>query len=311
VIGEPQILGQLKAAHALAAEAGSLGTLLGRCLERAFGVAKRVRSETSIARGAASVSSVAVDLAQRVFGELEGKQVLVIGAGKMSSLAARKLADEGVAELLVINRSPEKAAALAAEIGGKARPWESLPELLAAADVVISSTGAQRPIIDRALMKQTVKARRHRPLFVIDIAVPRDVEPEAGKLDGVYLFDIDDLERVVAENRKGRERESSTAEHIVDAEAAQFLAWQRAQAAVPVIKELRERFQGVAAAEAQKAIAAAGASPSPEALQRLAESIVAKLLHKPLMAIKQDDGLAQAARRLFDLGETKPEKEKP
>jgi glutamyl-tRNA reductase len=231
----------------------------------------------------------------------------------MSALAARKLAGEGVAELLVINRSPERASALALEIGGQTRPWEALPDLLAAADVVISSTGSPRPIIDRALMKQTVKARRHRPIFVIDIAVPRDVEPEAGKLDGVYLFDIDDLERVVAENRKGRERESSGAEKIVEDETAQFLAWQRAQAAVPIIKELRERFQSVAAAEAEKAIAQGA---SPEAMKRLADAIVAKLLHKPLMAIKHDDGLAPAARRLFDLGgeaEARPDgkKEKP
>ena len=315
VVGEPQILGQLKTAHALAAEAGSLGPLLGRCLERAFGVAKRVRSETAIARGSATVSSVAVDLASRVFGELEGKSVLVIGAGKMSALAARKLAGEGAAELLVTNRSPDRATALAAEIGGKARPWASLPELLAAADVVISSTGAQQPIIDRALMKQVVKARRHRPIFVVDIAVPRDVDPEAGKLDGVYLFDIDDLEKVVTDNRKGRERESSSAELIVATETAQFLAWQRAQAATPVIKELRERFQTVAAAEAKKAIASAGAAAAPEALTRLAEAIVAKLLHKPMMAIKQDDALAAAARRLFDLDAESqgpgPGKEKP
>jgi glutamyl-tRNA reductase len=242
---------------------------------------------------------VAVDLASRVFGNLEGKTVLVIGAGKMSALAARKLAGEGAGELLVTNRSPERAAALAGEIGGKARPWEQLAELMTAADVVVSSTGAQLPIIDRAFMKQIVKARRHRSLFIVDIAVPRDVDPEAGKLDGVYLFDIDDLQKVVADNRKGRERESSSAELIVDAETVQFLAWQRAQSAVPVIKELRERFQSIAAAEAKKA----AAGGNPEALNRLADAIVAKLLHKPLMAIKQDDALALAARRLFDLDE--------
>jgi glutamyl-tRNA reductase len=267
-------------------------------------VAKRVRSETAIARGAANVSSVAVELAGRVFGELEKKTVLVVGAGKMSALAARHLAGEGAAPILVTNRSPQRAETLAADIGGEARPWAKLTELFVEADVVVSSTGAQEPIATRATMKQVMKARKHRPIFIVDIAVPRDFEPDAAKIDGVYLFDIDDLERVVADNRRGREGESSSAELIVEHETRQFLSWQRAQGAVPTIKALRERSLAIATAEAKKFASAAGPG-NEEAMVRLAQSIVNKLLHKPLTAMKADDELAEAAQRLFDLGEEK------
>jgi glutamyl-tRNA reductase len=309
VVGEPQVLGQLKNAYGIATAAGNVGPVLARFLQRAFGVAKRVRTETAIGRGAANVSSVAVELAQRVFGALDGKTVLVIGAGKMSALAARHLADAGAEPLWVTNRTAERAEALAATIGGQARPWAELSTLLAGADVVVSSTGAREPIITRAAMKTIMKERRHRPVFLIDIAVPRDVEPDTGKLDGVYLFDIDDLERVVADNRKGREQESTSAERIVQVEAQRFVAWQRAQGTVPTIKQLRARFQDVADAEVVKAAAALGAERGPE-LQRLADAIVAKLLHAPSMALKSDDGaeLGPAVERLFALGspEEKP-----
>jgi len=305
VVGEPQILGQMKSAYGIAAQAGAVGPLLGRCLERAFGVAKRVRSETAIARGAANVSSVAVQLAQRVFGDLDGKTVLVIGAGKMSDLAARHLVDDGAARILVTNRSPERAEALARRVAGEARPWADLEKLLAAADVVISSTGSTEPIIGKALMKGVMKARKHQPIFLMDIAVPRDIEPACGDVDGVYLFDIDDLERVVVENRQGRERESQSAELIVEAETRQFLSWHRSQGVVPTIKGLRERFQTVAQAEVQKTLATLGprADGSEKAVRQLADSIVAKLLHAPMMALKGEDAdaLAAAVEKLFDL----------
>jgi glutamyl-tRNA reductase len=309
VLGEPQILGQLKDAYSVATKAGCVGPLLGRCLERAFGVAKRVRTETAIARGAANVSSVSVDLAKSVFGELDGRSLLVVGAGKMSALAARHLMDDGASELVVTNRSPARAEELAREVGGTAAPFDDLPRLLAHADLVVTSTGAREPIITKALLKATMKARRHKPLFVVDIAVPRDVEPEAGKLDGVYLFDIDDLERVAGQNRREREKEAQAAERIVEAETAQFLAWLRSQGVVPTIKELRERFQGVAAAEAEKTVSALGGkldAASAEQIRRMADAIVNKLLHTPSMALKQgseDEALLAAARRLFALAE--------
>ncbi len=307
VVGEPQILGQLKDAYQMAVRAGSVGPLVGRCLERAFGVAKRVRTETEIARGAANVSSVAVELAKRVFGKLDGKTVLVVGAGKMSDLAARHLRDDGVEQIRVANRTPERARELAERIGGVAVPWEALDDELVLADVVITSTGSRQPILTRARLKPVTRARRYRSLFIVDIAVPRDVEPEVGKLEGVYLFDIDDLEEVVVQNRKGRDAEAQSAERIVEAETAQFLSWLRAQGVVPTIKDLRERFMGVAVAEAERTLASLGGridAAGQAMVRQMAEAIVAKLLHTPLMALKTDeevDLLVAATRRLFAL----------
>jgi glutamyl-tRNA reductase len=291
VLGEAQILGQLKEAYGVAGASGTSGPLLGRCMERAFGVAKRVRSETAIARGAANVSTVAVDLAHRVFGDLAGKSVLVIGAGKMSRLAARHLYGSGAKHIVVTNRSPEKAEALAAEIDGIARPWAQLEQLLADADVVISSTGAREPILTKALFKKVTKARRWRPLVVIDIAVPRDAEPKIGELDGVYLYDIDDLEKVVAANLAERAKSAEQAIKIVEHEAAQFEQWLRTQSVVPTIRALRERFHQVAETELQKTIEQLGRreplSPTQrESVQRVMQLVVNKLLHQPTTALR-------------------------
>ncbi len=311
VLGEAQILGQLKSSFATAAGRGATGAVLGRCLERAFGVAKRVRTETQIARGAANISSVAVELAHRVFGDLTGKIVLVVGAGKMSTLAARHLRQAGVADILVTNRSPERAQRLADEIDGVARPWAQLEELLAAADVVISSTGAQEPVLTRPLLKRVAKARRWRSLMIVDIAVPRDADPAVGKLEGVYLFDIDDLEKVVASNLEGRARAADDAARIVDHEAAQFEQWLRSQHVVPTIRALREHFTHVADAEAQKTIDALrrkdlSAEQRDEAVRRLAQLVVAKLLHRPQTALRaagpgDAERLVDSAVQLFGL----------
>jgi glutamyl-tRNA reductase len=308
VVGEAQILGQLKDSFATAGSAGTSGPVLGRCLERAFGVAKRVRSETAIARGSSNVSSVAVELAARVFGDLHGKHVLVVGAGKMSALAARHLRQAGVADLVVTNRSPERAHKLAEELDATARPWGELEELLAAADVVISSTGAREPILTVPLFKKVAKRRRWRPIVVVDIAVPRDADPDIGKQDGVYVFDIDDLERVVAANLAERQKAAEHAERIVAVEVGQFEAWLRAQKVVPTIRALRDHFARVADVEVEKLVAQlARKELSPgerdEAVRRSIQLVVAKLLHQPQMALKADDadGLAAAAQRLFAL----------
>jgi glutamyl-tRNA reductase len=311
VLGEAQILGQLKAAYGVASAAGTSGPLLGRCLERAFGVAKRVRTETAIARGAANVSTVAVDLARRVFGNLTGKSVLVVGAGKMSTLAARHLYASGAHHIAVTNRSPEKAEALAAEIDGIARPWADLEQLLAEADVVISSTGAREPILTRPLFKRVTKARRWRQLVVIDIAVPRDADPAIGDFDGVYVFDIDDLEKVVAANLAERAKAAEHAARIVEHEAGQFEHWMRSQGVVPTIRALRERFARVAEAEVQKTLeqlARRDYSPAQqrEAIQRLVQLVVNKLLHQPTIALREappdEAGMrAEILCQLFDL----------
>lgn len=310
VLGEAQILGQLKAAFNITQRTGATGQILGRCMERAFGVAKRVRTETGVSLGAANVSTVAVDLARRVFGDLEGRQVLVVGAGKMSAVAVRHLRANGAGEILVTNRSPEKAHMLADEVDGIARPWADLDDLLVIADVVISSTAAQSPLLTKQRMKKVVKRRRYQSLVVIDIAVPRDAEPSIGNLDGLYLFDIDDLERVVTANLNERASEARGAERIVEAEVSQFRKWQRAQRAVPTIRSLRQHFRSVARTEVDKVIAQIGDGKTPEqheeAIRRLGNIIVNKLLHVPMTALKSGDEeemevLVSATQRLFDL----------
>ena len=302
VVGEAQILGQLKAAYGVAGGAGTAGPVLSRCLERAFGVAKRVRTETHIARGAANVSSVAVELASRVFGKLDGKSVLVIGAGKMSRLAARHLYASGAKQIVVTNRSLEKAEALAAEIDGDAKPWADLDKLLAAADVVISSTGAREPILTHKLFKQVTKARRWRPMIVIDIAVPRDAEPAIGELDGVYLYDIDNLDKVVAANLAERAKAAGQASRIVEHEAGQFEHWIRTQGVVPTIRALRDRFAQVAETEVQKVLdqlSRKDHTPQQqrEALQRVVQLVINKLLHTPTTMLREsppDEGALRA-----------------
>jgi glutamyl-tRNA reductase len=295
VLGEAQILGQLKEAYSVAGKSGTSGPVLGRCLERAFGVAKRVRTETAIARGAANVSTVAVDLAHRVFGDLSGKSVLVVGAGKMSTLAARHLYANGAKHIVVTNRSPQKAEALAAEIDGIAKPWEALVDLLAEADVVISSTGAREPILTKALFKKVTKARRYRQIVVIDIAVPRDAEPVIGEMENVFLYDIDDLEKVVASNLASRAKAGEQAGKIVEHEAGQFEQWLRSQGVVPTIRALREKFASIADAEVHKALDQLARKEHSreqqrEIIQRLVQLVVNKLLHQPTTALREARG---------------------
>jgi glutamyl-tRNA reductase len=303
VVGEAQINGQLKAAYGIAGKAGTAGPVLSRALERAFGVAKRVRTETQIARGSANVSSVAVELAGRVFGDLKGKSVLVVGAGKMSTLAARHLYSEGAQRIVVTNRSPEKAQALADEIEGTARPWDQLEQLLVEADVVISSTGAREPILTRGLFKKVTKARRWKPMIVIDIAVPRDAEPAISDLDGVYLFDIDALDKVVQANLAERAKHAEHASKIVEHEAGQFEQWLRTQGVVPTIRALREHFAHVADAEVGKALDQLAKKDMTrdqqrELLQRTVQLVVNKLLHAPTAALRgaaADEAMVRAA----------------
>jgi glutamyl-tRNA reductase len=291
VVGEAQILGQLKDAYAFAGTAGTSGPVLSRAVERAFGVAKRVRTETLIARGAANVSSVAVELAGRVFGNLAGKNVLVIGAGKMSSLAAKHLYSNGAQKIVVTNRSPAKADALADEIEATARPWAELEQLLVEADVVITSTGSREPVLTKPMFKKIAKARRYRPMMVIDIAVPRDAEPAIADVDGVYLFDIDDLDKVVAANLAERQKAAEHAGRIVEHEAGQFEHWLRSQRVVPTIRALRDKFAQVADAEVQKALEQLARKDMTrdqqrEMLQRVVQLVVNKLLHQPMAVLR-------------------------
>ena len=309
VLGEAQILGQLKSAYGVSLREGAVGPILGRCLERAFHTAKRVRTETGIARGAANVSTVAVELAGKVFGELTGRSVLLVGAGKMSALAARHLRSSGASTILVTNRSFERAEELADQVDGLARPWDKLESLLGVADVVLSSTAAQQPLLTKRLFKRVTKLRRYRPLVVIDIAVPRDAEPEIGKLDGVYLFDIDDLEQVVAATLKDRAQEAELAQEIVQSETQQFRQWMASQMVVPTIRGLRQHFESIANTQLDltlRGLEDKTPAQREQAVRRLASAIVNKLLHQPLTALRSSDQpsteqLLAAVHELFDL----------
>jgi glutamyl-tRNA reductase len=307
VVGEPQILGQVKQAHEAAVKQGTSGSTLNACFERAFRVARQVRRDTEIARNPVSVSSVAIEVAREVFGDFRGRRVLVVGAGKMSELAARTLRTHG-ATLTVTNRTRSRADDLAGRFGATARDWADLPAALGEADIVIASTGAQRPVLTTVMLKQVQRARKGRPLFMLDIAVPRDVEPEVGTLDGIYLFDIDDLQKVADKHRAGRQSEAADAEAMVKQELDRFLKAWRGRQLAPTITALRAHVLGLAQAEAARITAAMPSLGEREkrALADLADGIAKKLLHVPQMALRQDDGedavsLVTAVQRLFAL----------
>jgi glutamyl-tRNA reductase len=310
VVGEPQILGQVKEAFDAATEAGTVGTLLGRCFTQAFATAKRVRNETGIAEGTVSVSSIACELAKKIFGNLEGRRALLLGAGEMGESAARSLRQTGT-HLHVINRSEERAQALAESCDGRAVPYEHLTTELAEADVVIASTASPKFILTPQLMKGVVRTRRHRPLFIIDIAVPRDVDPRVGNMDNVFVYDVDDLQQVAEENLAVRAREAALAEHIVEDEVESFLTWRRSLELAPTIVALRKRFGQVAEEELRRALPRLQSLSEPDraVLEAMSRSLVNKLLHQPMTELKAGAGapdgalLIDAVRRLFALSE--------
>jgi len=305
VVGEPQILGQTKQAYDAAVQHGTAGAVLRACFEEgAFRVARRVRRETAIARNPVSVSSVAVEFARQVVGDFGRKRVLIVGAGKMSELAARTLRTHG-ATLTVINRTRARAEELAQRFGADVADWNDLQGALTSADIVIASTGAQRPVLTLDLLRQVRKARRGRQLCLLDIAVPRDVEPEAGKLDGVYLFDIDDLQKQASEHRAEREEEAAEAEAVVEEELGRFVKRWRSRQLGPMVTALQSHFHGIARAEVQRV---SGGVDEKERKARLdlLESTIKKLLHLPMTALREADpdegmSLVQAAQRLFSL----------
>jgi glutamyl-tRNA reductase len=318
VVGEPQILGQVKEAFDAASEAGTMGTLLGRCFTQAFSTAKRVRNETGIAEGTVSVSSIACELAKKIFGKLEGRRTLLLGAGEMGEAAARSLRQTGT-NLHVVNRSEERAQALAQACDGRAVPYERLSTELADADVVIASTASSKFILTPELMKSVVRTRRHRPLFIIDIAVPRDVDPRVGNMDNVFVYDVDDLQQVAEENLAVRAREAAQAERIIEEEVESFLTWRRSLELAPTIVALRKRFGQVAEEELRRALPRLeGLSEADRAvLEAMSRSLVNKLLHQPMTELKagagEPDGalLIDAVRRLFDLAEEERSGEAP
>jgi glutamyl-tRNA reductase len=307
VVGEPQILGQVKEAYGLAASAETARAFVSRLCNRAFVTAKRVRNETEIARGAGSVSQVAVELVEKIFGTLRDRVVLLVGAGKMGALSAKALRELGADRILVTNRSPEKARALATEIGASAEPWEGLHSLLALADVVIVSTGAPTYVITQDLAVRVMKARRGRSICFIDLAVPRNVDPACGQQDNVYAYDIDDLQKVVVQTHAARAEEAIRAEAIVEAEVMAFSQERETRAALPVLAELRRRAEQIARAEAERTVAHLGGKldeKGRKSVEAMAQAIVNKLLHGPTARLKEaaasgDSDLPGAAAELF------------
>jgi glutamyl-tRNA reductase len=309
VMGEPQVLGQVKDAFSVASQLGCTGPLLNKLFHSAFAAGKRVRSETALSAGAVSVSYAAVALAKKIFGILKDRTVLVLGAGEMGKLTAIHMQSQGIARLLITSRTAAHAALLAQSIGGDAIPWESMNGALGEADILITATGASTPIISRAQISQIMKARRQRPLFIIDIAVPRDVESDAGELEQVFLYNIDDLQAVVQENITKRGTEASEAEQIVWQEVARFTAWLSSRGAIPTIVALRQRFESIRQAELRR-LEPKLASLSPEARARVEEVtrlILEKLLINPTEQLKStsDSGTvaaySDALSRLFAL----------
>jgi glutamyl-tRNA reductase len=290
VIGEPQILGQVKEAYQAAEAAGTLGATLGALRNRSLAAAKRARTETGIGHNAVSVSYVAVELARKIFGELRGRRVLLVGAGKMSELAARHLVRQGAQATVVGGRTLERAEELAAALGGRSVPLSALRPEMAAAEIVISGTGAPGLVIRREDVEAARAARRGpRPLFLIDIAVPRDIEPSVRDLDGVFLYDLDDLRSVSEANIRERRKEAAAAESIVEKEVREFLDWQGSLDAVPLLVEMRRRFDEVRRREIDKARRRLGTlTPEQEAaIDDITSAIVNKLLHAPTIHLKE------------------------
>ncbi|HEY8073110.1 MAG TPA: glutamyl-tRNA reductase, partial [Labilithrix sp.] len=281
VLGEPQILGQVKDAYDAAVAAGALRSHLSRCVHRAFTVAKRVRTETQLGAGTVSISSVAVDLAKRIFGDLATSTVLLVGAGEMAEQAAKSLG-KGAKAIRVCNRSFERAASLASSFGGTAAPLDQLEVELAVSDVVVASTSSKSYVITRDLVKKVMKLRKGRTLFFIDIAVPRNVDPEVHKLDNVYVFNVDDLEAEVAENMKARQKEVAAAEVIVETELTEWRAWARGLDVQPTIVGLRAKTRGVLVAELERSLGGRLkhlGEADRAALLQMIESATNKLLH--------------------------------
>jgi glutamyl-tRNA reductase len=308
VVGEPQILGQTKDAYRSAVECGASGPILDRLYQRAFSTAKRVRNETRIAEGPTSVARVAVNLARQIFEDFEDKHALLIGAGEMIEMALTALRAAGLSSVSVANRTAERAARLAVEFGATAHGLDELPALLAESDVVLTSIGGNRPLLTPELVGAALRSRRGRPVFVIDIGVPRNADPAIDALDGVYRYDIDDLAAVASQNAEGRHRETARAEAIVAEEQQRFEGWFAALRAVPTIKHLRARVEEIRAREVERAAGRMDLDDgSREAVEALTRAIVNKILHTPLTRLREEaereEGVAylEVARILFGL----------
>jgi glutamyl-tRNA reductase len=319
VVGEPQILGQVKAAYTLASDARFTGTVLNRLFHVAFAAGKRVRSETGLGEGAVSVSYAAIALAKKIFGGLTGLRVLILGSGEMAKLTGVHLRAQQVREITLASRTRATAERIAPQIAAHVIDWSGIDRALERADILVTATGASSPVLGRAEIERAMRLRRERALFIIDIAVPRDVDPDAGALDQVFLYNIDDLQGIVKENLARRTAELERADAIIDAEASRFAAWLQSREIIPTVVALRERFESIRRAELQRLQPKLNGLP-PEAqaqVEQITRLLVEKLLLTPTEQLKavSDNALAatysDALNRLFSLpspepGETEP-----
>ncbi len=316
IVGEAQILGQLKEAYALATELQATNTVFNRLFHRAFGVGKRVRTETPIGESAVSISYAAVELAKKVFQDLNGKTVMIVGAGKMSELTARHLKDQGVKTVLVSNRTYDKALELAKMFQGEAVRFDDIFKEMVKADIVISSTAAPHPVILKEDIAPVMKSRKNRPIFIIDIAVPRDVEADVNSLYNVYLYDIDDLQSVVENNLAERQKAARYAEEIIADEIKQFVSWLSSLEVTPTIAELKELTEKIKQEELSKVLDHLSEvnEHDKEHIKAVTTVVLNRLLHQPIIRMKEladhKDGYAyvESLRYLFGLDEAKPAK---
>lgn len=310
ILGEPQILGQMKTAYQTAYEAGTLGKQLGKLFQHTFSAAKKVRTDTAIGSSPVSVAFAAVQLAQQIFDKLSEQTALLIGAGETIELAARHLSQQGVGRIIVANRTYDKAHTLASQFNGYAIALSELPTHLAEADIVISSTASQLPILGKGRVESAIKKRKHKPIFMVDLAVPRDIEAEVEQLSDVYLYTIDDLQNTIDQNMNSRRQAAEQAEEIIDTQVGYFLAWLRSQGAQSTIRDYRSQAERTRDEALQKALALLkNGIPPEEALTRLAHSLTNKLIHTPSIQIREAGenerhDLVAAAREIFKLKKT-------
>jgi glutamyl-tRNA reductase len=307
ILGEPQILGQIKTAYSQALNANTLGKTLGRLFQHAFTVAKQVRTDTAIGNSPVSVAFAAVSLAKQIFSKLEDSTALLIGAGETVELAARHLKDNGVGRIIIANRTIEKAHTIAQQVEGYAISLSEMPTHLAEADILISSTASQLPILGKGTVEKALKQRKRRPIFMVDIAVPRDIEAEVGNLEDIYLYCVDDLHSIIEENLQSRRDAAQQAEEIVETQVEHFMAWLRSQDAVPIIQSIRNSAEKESEYLLEKSFKQLQQGVSPEqVLTDFSRSFTNKLLHEPSRQLRQsgldiDSNLVDAARRLFNI----------
>jgi glutamyl-tRNA reductase len=305
ILGEPQILGQMKASYQQALASHSIDTLVNRLFQHTFSVAKQIRTDTAIGASPVSVAFAAVSLARQIFGDLERQTALLIGAGETIELAARHLHEQGTGKMIIANRTVSRAHELAAQFDGYGIELDEIPAHLAEADIVITSTGSSEPLLDQAMVRTALRGRKHRPVLMVDIAVPPDVTADVGELDDVYLYTVDDLTQVIEENLRSRQEAARQAEEIIDAQVERFMAWTRSLDAVPTLRAYRDHAQAIGDAELARAIRQLeNGKPPQQVVEKLTRNLVRKLTHDPSVNMRSavaegETGILDAVRTLF------------